>query len=224
MTVTVKICGINSVAAADAAARAGADFAGLVFFPPSPRHVTADQAAALAARLRGGPRLVALLVDAEDEAIAAAIAAAAPAMLQLHGRESPERSAAIRARFGLPVIKAIAVAESADLAGARAYEPVADYLLFDAKAPESASRPGGHGAAFDWKLLSGAGFKRPWLLAGGLTPENVERAVRASGAGIVDTSSGVEDAPGAKNPEKIAAFVRAARSAPYTEQKRQGAA
>lgn len=220
MTIGVKICGLNSLDAADAAARAGADFAGLVFFPKSPRHVGPDRAGSLAARLKGGPRVVALVVDADDETIAAAVAAADPDLIQLHGRESVARTAAIRSRFARPVIKAIQVADESDIAGARVYEEVADYILFDAKAPESASRPGGHGAAFDWKLLSGLSLKRPWLLAGGLTADNVGRAVRASGARLVDTSSGVEDAPGQKNPDKIAAFVRAARNAPYTEKEK----
>lgn len=216
MAIQVKICGINSVEAADAAARAGADFAGLVFFAKSPRALTLDQARALSARLKGGPRTVALFADADDTAIAEAIAAAQPDMIQLHGRETPARAGAIAAQFRRPVIKAIAVADESDILAARRYEEAADYLLFDAKAPESATRPGGHGAAFDWKILSGTSFRRPWLLAGGLTAENVARAIHASGAEMVDTSSGVEDAPGRKNPQKIAAFVRAARDAPYT--------
>ena len=217
MSISVKICGINSVEAADAAARAGADFAGLVFFPRSPRHVSTEQARVLAGRLKGGPRLVALLVDAGDAMIEEAIAAANPDFLQLHGSETPTRVGQIAARFGKPVIKALQVADSADVARAHAYEEMAEYLMFDAKAPESATRPGGHGAAFDWKILSGASFKRPWFLAGGLTPDNVGRALRISGARFADTSSGVEDAPGRKSPEKIAAFVRAARTAPHTE-------
>jgi phosphoribosylanthranilate isomerase len=161
--------------------------------------------------------VVALFVDADDTTIADAVGAASPDLLQLHGNESPTRAAAIQARFGRPVIKVISVAESADLARALAYETASEYFMFDAKAPAEAVRPGGHGVAFDWKILSSATFRRPWFLAGGLTPENVARAIRASGAALVDTSSGVEDAPGLKNPEKIAGFVKAARGAPYTE-------
>jgi phosphoribosylanthranilate isomerase len=217
MAVQVKICGINSVAAADAAARAGADFAGLVFFEKSPRHVSLDQARSLARHLRGGPRLVALLVDADDATIASVIEAISPDLLQLHGKETPARASEIASRFGRPVIKAIAVALAEDANSANAYERCADYFMFDAKAPEAATRPGGHGAAFDWKLLSSLSFRRPWFLAGGLTPDNVARAIRAAGAAIVDTSSGVEDAPGRKNPDKIAAFVTAARNARATE-------
>ncbi len=240
MAIRVKICGLNSVEAADAAARAGADFAGLVFFPRSPRCVSLDQARTLSARLKGGPRLVALFADAEDDVMAEAVEAAAPDLIQLHGGETPARVGEVASRFSLPVIKAIQISGHEDVARARAYEDVADFLLFDAKAPgtlcapfpkgaarrrcrqsenrtpDGATPPGGHGVAFDWKILSGLSFKRPWLLAGGLTADNVGRAVQASGATMVDTSSGVEDAPGRKSPDKIAAFVRAARKAQFT--------
>jgi phosphoribosylanthranilate isomerase len=218
MSVQVKICGINSAEAADAAARAGADFAGLVFFSKSPRHVSYEQAEALADRLRGGPRLVALFVNPDDSTIAEAIAAARPDFLQLHGTETAQRTAQIAARFGLPVIKAIPVAESSDLAVVAAYDEVVEHLLFDAKAPHNADRPGGHGAAFDWPLLSSVVTSRPFFLAGGLTAENVVRAVQASGAQMVDTSSGVEIKPGQKSPEKIRDFIQAARNASYPEQ------
>jgi phosphoribosylanthranilate isomerase len=197
--------------------RAGADFAGLVFFPASPRNLRADQAASLSARLRGRTRIAALLVDANDEAIAAAIAAAQPDFLQLHGHETPARVAEIRGLFGKPVIKALPVAEASDLAAASAYEPVADMLLFDAKAPANAARPGGHGAAFDWQLLRGRSFSRPWLLGGGLHAENVARAIETSGAGGVDVSSGVETSAGMKSAEMIAAFVMAARGAQFAK-------
>jgi phosphoribosylanthranilate isomerase len=217
MPVQVKICGINSVESADAAVRAGADFAGLVFFPASPRNLRADQAAALSARLRGRARIAALLVDASDETIAAAIAAAQPDFLQLHGRETPARVAEIRGLFGKPVIKAMAVAEASDLANASAYEPVADMLLFDAKAPANAARPGGHGAAFDWQLLRGRSFSRPWLLGGGLHAQNVARAIEVSQAQSVDVSSGVESAPGVKSAEMIVIFVAAAKAAQYAK-------
>lgn len=217
MALTVKICGINTAEAADAAARAGADFAGLVFHAKSPRFVTADKARALAERLRGRLRLVALLADADDETIAAAVAAVRPDFLQLHGSETPERIGALRTRFGLAVIKAISVADAADIAAAKAFDEAADMLLFDAKAPKDAARPGGHGAPFDWQLLRGRTFQRPWLLAGGLAPENVARAIAASGAPGVDVSSGVESAPGVKSPEMIAAFVAAARGAQFLQ-------
>ncbi|MBU6471769.1 MAG: phosphoribosylanthranilate isomerase [Alphaproteobacteria bacterium] len=213
MSTEVKICGVNAAEAVDAALSAKADYLGLVFFPRSPRHLMPAQAASLAARARGRARLVALLVDAGDEAIASAIAAARPDFLQLHGQETPERVGAVRAKFGLPVIKALAVAELADLVPVPMYEQAADMLLFDAKAPGSADRPGGHGAAFDWQLLKGRKFARPWLLAGGLNAGNVARAIAASGAPGVDTSSGVEAAPGKKSAELIREFVAAARGA-----------
>jgi phosphoribosylanthranilate isomerase len=211
--VQVKICGVNSPEAADAVASAGADFAGLVFFPPSPRHVEYEQAASLAARLRGRCRIVALLVDAGDAEIEAAVKAARPDMLQLHGRETPERVAVIRQGFGLPVMKAVAVAEATDLVSAAGYEQVSDMLLFDAKVPAAASRPGGYGAAFDWQLLRGRKVSRPWLLGGGLNGENVARAMRTCDAPGVDCSSGVESAPGVKDAQRIREFIAAARSA-----------
>jgi len=212
MTVLVKICGINSASAADAAVRAGADLGGLVFHPKSPRNLSPDAGRALAERMRGRLRLAVLLADADDTAIAAALDAVQPAYIQLHGQETPERASQIRARFGLPVIKAIAVAEAADFAQVPAYETVADMLLFDAKPADGAPCPGGHGAAFDWQLLRGRRFSRPWLLAGGLTPANVARAIAASGAPGVDVSSGVETAPGVKSAQRIADFVAAARN------------
>jgi phosphoribosylanthranilate isomerase len=211
--VQVKICGVNSREAADAVALAGADYAGLVFFPPSPRHVGYEQAASLVSRLRGRCRIVALVVDAGDAEIEAAVKAACPDLLQLHGRETPERVAAIRQRFALPVMKAVAVAEAADLVSAAAYDQVSDMLLFDAKAPVTASRPGGHGAAFDWQLLRNRRFSRPWLLGGGLTPDNVARAIRVCDAPGVDCSSGVEIGPGIKDAQRIHNFLAAARLA-----------
>ncbi len=217
MSILVKICGINSAEAADAAARAGADLGGLVFHPSSPRHLSLEAGRVLADRLRGKVRLVALLADADDETIASVVRAVAPAFLQLHGHETPERVSQVRARFGLPVIKAIAVAEAADFADVAAYEAAADMLLFDAKAPDGAARPGGHGAAFDWQLLRGRKFSRPWLLAGGLHPGNVARAVAAAEAPGVDVSSGVESAPGVKDVQLIADFVSAARNSRYAE-------
>ena len=215
MSVLVKICGINSPEAADAALSAGADFCGLVFHAGSPRNVSAEQAASLASRMRGRARIVALLADASDEEITAAMRAAQPDMLQLHGKESPERVAGLRTRFRVDVIKAIAIAEASDLSAVRAYEDVADMLLFDAKAPVNAGRQGGHGAAFDWQILRGRNFARPWLLAGGLHAENVARAIRAAHAPGVDVSSGVESAPGIKSPDMIRNFAAAARAAEY---------
>ncbi len=215
MSILVKICGINSPVAADAAVAAGADFCGLVFHAASPRNVNTEQAASLAARMRGRAKIVALLADASDEEIATVMRAVQPDMLQLHGSETPERVAGLRAHFGVDVIKAIAIADASDLASVRVYEMAADMLLFDAKAPASATRQGGHGAAFDWKILKGRSFARPWLLAGGLHAENVARALGASDAPGVDVSSGVESAPGIKSAEMIRNFVAAARAARY---------
>jgi phosphoribosylanthranilate isomerase len=217
MTVEVKICGLNSRAAAEAALKAGADFGGLVFFPKSPRHVAYPEARALAAVLRGKTRIVALLVDPTDSAVSEVMAAVSPDLLQLHGNETPSRVAAIAALAKRPVIKALAVAEAADVAHAQGYVEVADYILFDAKADARATRPGGLGAAFDWQLLSGASLKRPFGVAGGLSPENVARAIRIARPVFVDASSGVEDAPGNKSAEKIVAFVKNVRSVPYTD-------
>jgi phosphoribosylanthranilate isomerase len=211
MTVAVKICGITSLEAADAVIAAGAAFGGLVFHPRSPRFVTPDAAQALAARLRGRLKIVALIADMDDAGIEAVVKAAHPDLLQLHGSESMDRAAAIRSRFGLPIIKALAVADAGDLAVAPAYEAVADMLMFDARPPKGAERGGGHGAAFDWKLLSGRVFTKPWFLAGGLTPDNVARAIALSGAKLVDVSSGVESAPGIKSAVRIAQFAAAAR-------------
>jgi phosphoribosylanthranilate isomerase len=219
MSVKVKICGLNSRETAEAALSAGADFGGLVFFPASPRHVSLDQASHLAAQLRGRVQSVALMVDPSDAAVQEVVEIVAPDLIQLHGNETPGRVAAIAGLAQLPIIKVLAVAQSADLARAHSYEEVADYLLFDAKADSLASRPGGLGAAFDWRLLSGVSIKRPWGLAGGLTPENVARAIEVAGPHFVDTSSGVEEAPGRKSREKIAAFIRAARNAQYTDAK-----
>lgn len=219
MGIQVKICGINSVESADAAVRAGADFAGLVFFPASPRNLTCEQGASLAERMRRRARLVVLMVDAKDEEIAAVVKAVRPDFLQFHGSESPERVGAARSQFGVPIIKALAIAEVSDLARAPAYADVADMFLFDAKAPANAARPGGHGAAFDWQLLRGQSFSRPWLLAGGLNAENVVRAVKSSDAPGVDVSSGVETAPGVKDAQMISDFVAAARAASYAERR-----
>jgi len=211
MPVQVKICGINSAAAADAALHAGADFGGLVFFAKSPRNLSLEQGAVLAGRMRGRLKLAALVVDESDDRLAAIAAGARPDFFQLHGRETPARVADVRARFGIPVIKALPVAEPGDLANASAYDDVSEMLLFDALPVAGSLRPGGHGAAFDWQILNGRNFARPWFLAGGLTPENVARAIEVSGAKMVDVSSGVESAPGVKSESRIAEFVAAAK-------------
>ncbi|HEY2444650.1 MAG TPA: phosphoribosylanthranilate isomerase [Rhizomicrobium sp.] len=210
--VQVKICGVTRLEDARAAIAAGADFAGLVFHRASPRHVQPDQANSLAAQLRGRMRVVAVLADATDSAVAQAVSAADPDFLQLHGGETPERAAFIRARFGKPVIKALAIAGETDFARLAAYDDVADMLLFDAKGPAGAVR-GGHGRAFDWQLLRTRTIRKPWLLGGGLDCGNVARAIATAGAPGVDVSSGVEKAPGVKSAEAISAFVAAARAA-----------
>ena len=219
MSVSVKICGITTPAAAEAVLAAGSDFGGLVFFPRSPRHVSLEQGRSLARIMRGRLQIVTLMVDPTDAEVGEVVAAVGPDLIQLHGKEPPARVAAIASLAKRPIIKAIAVAESADAAGASAYDEVADYFLFDAKADAAATRPGGLGAAFDWQLLSGRSFKRPWGLAGGLSPENVARAIRIAGPAFVDASSGVEDAPGQKSRDKIITFVQTARNAQYTDQK-----
>lgn len=211
MAIIVKICGLTSAEAADAAARAGAEYGGLVFHPASPRNLALEQARALSAAMRGRLKRVALVADATDAELAAIIAAAEPEFLQLHGHESVARTAEIRARFGKPVIKALPVSDRDSLDVAADYEAVADMLLFDAQAPQGAQRAGGHGAAFDWTLLPNRSLGKPWFLAGGLNPGNVARAVALSGAMMVDVSSGVESAPGIKSAERIAQFISATR-------------
>jgi phosphoribosylanthranilate isomerase len=208
----VKICGITTTEALDTALHGGARFVGLVVYPKSPRHLSRDKLAALAERARDKAEIVVVTVDADDELLAGIAAYARPDWIQLHGSESPGQTAQARqyARRGL--IKAIGVARSEDLAQAAAYEPVAEMLMFDAKPPPG-GLPGGNALAFDRKILAGKQFSRPWLLSGGLTPMNVREAIIASGAGFVDVSSGVEAAPGLKDPGKIAEFLAAARSA-----------
>lgn len=209
--VAIKICGLTDPAALEAAIKARADYAGFVFFPPSPRNLSLNDAAALAARAEGRITRVGLFVDADDATIADALAAARLDALQLHGKETPERAGQLKARFGLPVWKALSVAAKEDVARADAYAGAADLVLFDAKTPKGAL-PGGMGLSFDWSLV--ANWKGPlaWGLAGGLTPENVAEAARLTGAPLIDTSSGVESAPGVKDIDRIAAFCAAARS------------
>ena len=197
----------------DVALEAGADAVGFVFFPPSPRHLGYDAARTLGARVKGRAEKVALSVDADDAMLAAAVAALRPDVLQLHGKETPARVAAIRQRFGLPVMKAIAVEARGDLAAVADYASVADRLLFDARAPREATRPGGLGRAFDWRLLENLDPGIPFMLSGGLDAGNVAEALRITRARGIDVSSGVERAPGEKDPDKIRAFVRATRAA-----------
>ena len=212
MTVAVKICGLKDRAAVAAAISGGADLVGFVFFAPSPRYIDPDAAGALGATVPKRVVKVGLVVDGDDATLAKIVAGANIDMLQLHGAETPERAAAIRRCFGLPVMKVLPVATAADVDKAAAFESVVDRFLFDAKPPKEATRPGGNAAAFDWTLLKGRRLPKPWLLAGGLTAANVAEAVRQSGAAAVDVSSGVEDAPGIKNPEKIIEFLRVAKA------------
>jgi phosphoribosylanthranilate isomerase len=212
MPVEIKICGLMTPDAVDVALDAGADLVGFVFFPPSPRHIGFEAARALGARVRGRARKVALSVDADDDFLAATIDALKPDMLQLHGRETPERVVVVRTRFGLPVIKALPIETRRDLSPIRLFADVADRLLFDARAPRGATRPGGLGKSFDWTLLAGIN-RVPFMLSGGLDASNVAEALRITGAPAVDVSSGVERAPGVKDPDKIRAFVRAVRQA-----------
>ena len=213
MTIGVKICGITSTEAIEAAVAAGAHYGGLVFHPNSPRNISPEQARLLAERMRGRLKIVALVADVDDDALAAVARAVRPDFLQLHGSETARRTAEIRALFGTGVIKALPIADASDVEGVADYENAADMLLFDAKPPRGADREGGHGAAFDWTLLKGRRFGKPWFLAGGLRPENVATAIRASGAQMVDVSSGVESAPGVKDAAEIMKFAMAARFA-----------
>ncbi|MBK5934997.1 phosphoribosylanthranilate isomerase [Rhodovulum imhoffii] len=208
--IRVKICGLRDRAAVEAAARAGAAYVGFVFFPRSPRSVDLAQAAELAAGVPVGMARVALTVDAEDAALEALVETVPLDMLQLHGNEPPDRVARLRARFGLPVMKAVGVADEADLPALQEYARVADQVLVDAKAPKGAVLPGGNGLSFDWRMIAGRRWPVPWMLAGGLTPENVAEAIRLTGARQVDVSSGVESAPGVKDAVRMARFVKAA--------------
>jgi phosphoribosylanthranilate isomerase len=206
----IKICGISTAETLNACIAARAEWVGLNFFPPSPRFVTPAAAAGLAAQASGAVHKAGVFVDAEDAVLADAVAAGQLDAIQLHGHESPARAAQVRARFGLPVWKVLSVSTAEDVARAAAYAGAADFLLFDAKTPKG-QLPGGMGLAFDWSLL--AAYRGPlgWGLAGGLTPANVAEAIRLTGAPLVDTSSGVESAPGVKDVDKIAAFCKAAR-------------
>jgi phosphoribosylanthranilate isomerase len=213
MSVIVKICGLATEEALDAALAHGADMAGFVVYEKSPRHISLDLAARLGGRARNRTHKVLLTVDADDALLSAAIAALGPAILQLHGSETPERTASIRARFGLPVMKAIGIGSAADLALIPHFAAVSDFLLFDAKPGLESKTPGGTGKTFDWNLLAGVKTTRPWLLAGGLNADNVAKGLAQTHAPGVDVSSGVESAPGVKDAAKIAAFIAAARLA-----------
>ena len=213
MSLIVKICGLSTPDALDVALDAGADMVGFVFFPLSPRQLAIDAAPALGQRVRGRAQKVALSVDADDTLLDAVVESLRPDMLQLHGMESPARLSALKQRFGLPLMKAIPVEERGDLTAVVDYARVADRLLFDARAPREATRPGGLGKSFDWRLLQNLDPGVPFMLSGGLDPGNVGEALRITRAPGVDVSSGVECAPGKKDPDKIRAFVRAARDA-----------
>lgn len=214
MSVKVKICGIKTPEALQAALAARADFVGFVFYPPSPRSLAPDVAAELAELARDHVAIVALVVDADDATIDEIVRKVDPDFLQLHGSETPDRAAEIVQRWGKPVIKAIKVETADDAAGALAYADIAALILFDAKAPKTlaGALPGGNGLAFDWHLLDDVKDRVPFMLSGGLTPENVGDAIVATGAEIVDVSSGVETAPGIKSPDLIRQFIDAARA------------
>jgi phosphoribosylanthranilate isomerase len=219
MPLLVKICGLRTAETLDAALAAGADMVGFVFFPPSPRNLDLASAGQLGLQTGNRARKVALTVDANDETLVSVIEALRPDLLQFHGHETPERVAAVRARFGLPVMKALPIAERSDLSAIMRYDGVADHLLFDARPPKDATRPGGLGARFDWTLLQGVRTRAPYLLSGGLDADNVAEALAITDAPGVDVSSGVERAPGEKDPDKIEAFIRAARAAATYPQK-----
>jgi phosphoribosylanthranilate isomerase len=212
MSLIVKICGLSTRETLDVALDSGADMVGFVFFPPSPRHLSLDVARDLGQAVKQRAAKVALTVDADDATIGGIIGALQPDLLQLHGHETTARLRDIKRKFALPVMKAIAVETAADLATLPGYADVADRILFDARAPREATRPGGLGAVFDWHVLENLDLKRPFMVSGGLHVGNVAEAVRVTRAGGVDVSSGVESTPGRKDPEMIRAFIRAARA------------
>lgn len=210
--VRVKICGLKRPEEVAAAAEAGANYCGFVFFPKSPRNISIDQAAGLALDAPIGLAKVALVVD-PDDALLDAITSKVPLdMIQLHGKETPERVKQVKSRYGLPVMKAVGIANAEDVANLDPYEDVADQILVDAKKPKGGDLPGGNGLAFDWRLIAGRAWRAPWMLAGGLNPDNVAQAVALTGARQVDLSSGVESAPGVKDITKFAPFIRAAQA------------
>ena len=211
MTPAIKICGLTTADTLAAALDGGADFVGAVVFPPSPRHIAPDVAGELFEAARGRARIVAVVVDPDDALLESIGRMLRPDLVQLHGRETPERMAAVRALTGAGVIKALPVRTAADLDAAEAWAPHVDHLMFDAKPPEGSVLPGGVGRSFDWSLLSDRAFKKRWFLAGGLNPDNVAEALALTGAPMADVSSGVESAPGVKDAARIAAFLQAVR-------------
>jgi phosphoribosylanthranilate isomerase len=213
MSLIVKICGLSSPDTIEVALDAGADMVGLVFFPPSPRHVRLELAHQLGRQIGRRAAKVALTVDADDATVANIVEALRPDLLQLHGKETVARLRDLKQKFGLPVMKAMAIETAADLASLPGYAAVADRILFDARAPQQATRPGGLGAVFDWQVLTEVDIEVPFLVSGGLHAGNLAEAVRVTRAGGVDVSSGVERAPGDKDPELIRGFIRAAREA-----------
>ena len=212
MSLTVKICGLSTPETLDAALQAGADMVGFVFFPASPRHISLETARELGRQAKGRAIKVALTVDADDTTLANIVETLRPDILQLHGKESVARLRDIKQAFGVQLMKVLAVETPADLAPLAGFAAVADRILFDARAPKDATRPGGLGAVFDWHVLENLDLKLPFMVSGGLTADNVAEAIRVTRAGGVDVSSGVERAPGVKDPEMIRAFIRAARA------------
>ena len=213
MSAHAKICGLTTPDALDAALAGGAAFVGAVAFPKSPRHIEPLHAATLFERARNKAKIVAVTVDADDALLTEIALILKPDLIQLHGSETPARAERVRVLTGAGIIKVLPIRAHEDFAEADGWEPFADHLMFDAKPPEGSNLPGGVGARFDWTLLAGRAFRHPWFVAGGLTPDNVAQAIRVSGAPLVDVSSGVESAPGVKDPALIAAFLKAARSA-----------
>src|SRR5712672_3614215 len=211
MSLLVKICGLSTRETLEVALEAGADMVGFVFFPPSPRHLSLETARELGKQAKGRATKVALTVDADDATLSNIVETLQPDLLQLHGKETIARLRDIKAKFGPPVMKVIAVETSADLAALPGFAGVADRILFDARAPKDATRPGGLGAVFDWHVLEKLDLKLPFMVSGGLTAENVAEAARATRAGGAEVSSGVEHTPGVKDPEMIRAFIRSAR-------------
>ena len=210
---TAKICGLKTAEAVAISLHGGASHLGFMMFERSPRFISVEKAAELAALARGRAKVVAILVDPSDLQVLAVSKTLHPDLIQLHGRETPARVVAVRALSGAGIIKVLPVSDSADLDTASQFEAVADYLMFETKPPKDADRPGGNGKVFDWSLLAERRFNRPWFLAGGLTPDNVARAIGVTGAPLVDVSSGVERAPGLKDPALIEAFLAAVRRA-----------
>ena len=208
-----KICGLTTPDTLDAALGGGAAFVGAVVFPKSPRHIAPLHAATLFERARGKAKIVAVTVDADDALLTEIALILKPDLVQLHGSETPERAAQVRSLTGAGIIRALSVRNPVDIDAAKAWEPEVEHMMFDAKPPEGSFLPGGVGASFDWTLLAGRSFAKPWVLAGGLTPDNVADAVRIAGAPLVDVSSGVESAPGVKDPARIAAFLNAVSTA-----------